>query len=154
MREGVFFEVRLVASPSGRRRWASSLLWRSSPRRVGVAMFDSQSPAGSAFVVGFATAHAATIAVALSLARVQGGVLAKREALDLARTSARFAPARSVASIPARSCSFASAPVAARASGYRCSAVAWRPVACLALRGIFAPPVAAGAPKASPLTAE
>jgi hypothetical protein len=77
----VFFEVRL-------RRFA---VWQTAVGVVAalavaavaawaVAMFDAQSPAARAFVVGFATVlAAATIAAALSLARVQGGVLALRE---------------------------------------------------------------------------
>jgi hypothetical protein len=81
MRESVFFEVRL-------RRFG---VWRVAVGLVAalaiavdaawsVAMFDSQSASGRALVVGVAVLlGVATIAVALSLARVDAGVLACRD---------------------------------------------------------------------------
>jgi hypothetical protein len=81
MRETVSFEVRL-------RRfdvWQLAVAVVASIAVAGVvawavALLDSQTPSAGAGVVGLAAALAvATVAVALSLARVEGGLLACRD---------------------------------------------------------------------------
>ena len=159
MRESVNFEVRL-------RRFA---FWQTAVGVVAalggaavvawaVAMFDSQSPAARPFVVGFALVlAAATTAVALSLARVQGGVLALREG---AWTFAPYVgPIRSGALEVAIDFG---AFLLLRLGASRRTSV-WLPVQRGGLEAEWhalrcavysPPPAAAGAPKASQLTTE
>jgi hypothetical protein len=157
MRESVFFEVRL-------RRFGDWQLAVGVVAAVAIAaavawaaaMLDSQ-PSGRALVVGVAAVLAsATVALALSLARVEGGVLACRDGVWT------FTPDAGVARTGALGVAMDLGAFLLLRLGARGRTSAWLPVQ---RRGLEAqwhalrcavyspPPLAAGSPTA-PLTTE
>jgi hypothetical protein len=129
MRESVFFELRL-------RRFG---VWRVAVWLVAgaaiaavaawaVAMFDSQPESGRALVMAVAVGLSlATIGLALSLARVEGGLLTCSDGVwTFVTDTGAAAPGRSRwrwTSAP--SCCFDSSSGGERSPGCRSSAVAW-----------------------------
>ena len=159
MRESVFFEVRL-------RRfdvWQLSVgvvaaLAIAAVTAWAVAMFDTQQESGRALVVGLAAVLAlSTVAVALSLARIEGGVLACRDGVW------SFAPQVGAVRAGALEVAIDLGAFLLLRVGDRRRASAWLPVQRRGLESewhalrcaVYSPPPVAGdSPTASSLTSE